>query len=47
MSFPHHLFIHKYQYNYDHQNSDHNTDVSDIVWVRNKVYSYVVDLLLL
>ena len=45
MSFPHHLFIHRYQYNNDHQNSDHNTDVSDIVWVRSKVY--VVDLLLL
>ena len=29
------------------KNGDHNTDVSDIVWIRNKVYSYIVDLLLL
>ena len=41
--------IHRQKYNYDHQNDEHNTDengnyntdVSDVVWVRNKVYSYI------
>ena len=34
-------FIHRHQYNYDHQNGDHNTDVSDSVQAWNKVYSYI------
>ena len=30
-----------HQYNYDHQDGDHNIDVSNSLQVRNKVYGYV------
>ena len=33
------LFTHRSQYNFDHQNGGHNTDISNSEQVRNKVYT--------